>query len=455
MPRTKGALGKKTIAKQSEAQVSHADSYSEAFTGSGTNRDRSSYTRPKRGGIMDQNTLQDLYMSDGFARRVVDVPAEEMTRSGVEIEDLEDDELKKFIESRLDELDALRHMNDAVRWSRLFGGALLIYGINDGGTLDVPLNPGAVKDVEFLRVYDRYQTSIQTRNMDVNSIDYGKPELWLISPHAGGSPYTVHNSRVHMFDGDSIPDRLREANQGWGASSLQAAFTQLVRLGMAHQWTSAILERSQQAVQGIPGLSTLLRQAGGSKAMQDRIDVVDMVRGILNTIVIDAQETYTVQSTPVTGYSDLLDRFAEALSAVTGIPVPVLMGRSSGGLSNTDKGTLDAWYARIESMWNDILRKPEDRLISYLMIGKKGVAPEYKLCMRSLAVLSAKEEAEIDKLEAEADKLRAETDEIYMTANVIDQNEVRDKRSEDYGIEQGSAPPEPEPDETSAGNLNG
>lgn len=416
------------------------DSYSEAFTGAGTNRDRASYVKAKRAGLMDHQTLTDLYMSDGFARRVVDVPAEEMTRSGIEIEDLEDEELENIIESKLDELDAMRHMNDAVRWSRLYGGSVLLYGVNDGGTLDVPLNPESIRDVEFLRVYDKNQAMIQTRNMDIQSVDYGKPEMWLISPHTGGAPYQVHNSRLHVFDGDSIPDLMRQGNQGWGASVLQACYSQLIRIGMSHQWTAAVLERSQQAVHGIPGLSNTLRAPGGTAAMQARVDVVDMVRGILNTIVKDAEETYDIMTTALNGYPDVLDRFAEALSAVTGIPTTVLMGRSQGGLSATDKSSLDNWYARVESMWNDILRKPEDRLISYIIMSKKGEVPEYKLCMKSLVVLSAKEKAEIEKIEAETEKLEAETDQIYMVNNVIDPLEIRAKRGEEYDIAPGSEP---------------
>lgn len=420
------------------------DSYLEAFSGTGTNRDRNAYVRIASATLLDEMTLSDMYVADGFARRVVDVPAEEMTRSGIEIEDLDDDNLKKLIDSKMDELDAFRHFNDAVRWSRLHGGSILIYGLNDGGTLDVPLNPQGIQGVEFLRVYDRWQATIQTRVTDPQSMDYGKPEMWLISPKTGGSPYQVHNSRVHVFDGDSIPDRNRQSNLGWGASTLQACMSQLKRLGTSHQYTNAILERSQQAVQKIPRMSEMMRAPGGIKNMQQRVDVVDMVRGAQNTIIIDGEEDYTVQSTGMAGYPDVLDRFAEALSAVTGIPVTVLMGRSQGGLAATDKSSLDNWYARVESMWNDILRKPEDRLVSYIMMALTGDIPEYTLCMRSLGVMSEKEEAEIEKMKAETRKIDSEADTNYATISVIDQNEIRAKRAEYYGIDPNSEPSEPE-----------
>lgn len=427
------------------------DSYLEAFSGAGTNRDRSSYARPKGARLLDQNTLQDLYIGDGFGRKIVDSVAEEMTRSGIEMQDLDDDALSEYVESCLDELDAMRHFNDAVRWSRLFGGSVMIFGLNDGGMLDTPLNPQGVRDVEFIRVYDRYQATIQSRVLDPQSLDYGKPEMWQISPHIGGNPYMVHHSRLWQFDGDSVPDLMRQANQGWGASALQACYDQLLRLGMSHQNVSSVLERSQQAVHKIAELASTLRAPGGDAMIQKRMDIVDMVRGFLNTVAIDMNDEYTVQSTSMAGYPEVIDRFAEALSAVSGIPVSILMGRSQGGLSGTDQNVMESWHARIGSMWNDILRKPQDKLISWIIGAKVGVVPDYKLCMRPLSVMSDKEQAEVNKMNADAFKLRSEADTAYIQSGVVDVDEVRDTLTEEYQIAPGSAAPGlPEPTEVVA-----
>ncbi len=408
------------------------DGYLEAFSGVGTNRDRSSYARAKSARLLDQNTLQDLYIGDGFGRKIVDSVAEEMTRSGIELQDLDDEAMAEYVESRMDELDAMRQFNDAVRWSRLFGGSIMIFGLNDGGMLDTPLNPEGVRDVEFLRVYDRYQATIQTRVMDPQSIDYGKPEMWLISSHMGGNPYSVHHSRVWQFDGDSVPDLMRQTNQGWGASTLQACYDQLIRLGMGHQNVSSVLERSQQAVHKIGQLAETLRAPGGDQMIQKRMDIVDMVRGYMNTVAIDVNDDYTIQSTSMAGYPEVIDRFAEALSAVSGIPVSILMGRSQGGISGTDQNIMESWHARIGSMWNDILRKPQDKLISWIIGAKRGDVPDYKLCMKPLSVMSDKEQAEVNKMNADAFKLRSEADVAYVNLGSIMIDEVRDTLKEEY-----------------------
>lgn len=414
-----------------------SDSYAEALTGVGTSRDRSTFMRTSAAYLLGQGELTDMYIGDGFARKIVDCVAEEMTRAGIDIEDIEDEELEDAIESRLDELDALHHFNDAMRWSRLYGGSVVVYGLNDGGTLDVPLNPEGIKSVEFLRVYDRYQATIQTRNTDPESIDYGKPELWLISPVNGGSPYVVHNSRLWMFDGEAIPELTRQGNEGWGASSLQQCADQLKRFGMGHQYAMMLLERSQQAVHKIPGLANTLRQPGGEEMIKKRVDIVDYVRGVLNTIVIDGEESYEVTTQSMSGVPDVLDRMAEALSAVCGIPASILLGKQSTGLAGSDKGSLDTYHATIESMQNDILRKPLDLLITYILMAMGQDVP-YKMCFKPLTVLSDKEKAEVDKLKADAKKVQADADVAYITVQVIDPNEVRAERGEEYNIVPGS-----------------
>lgn len=432
MARTKGALNKSTIAKRSD--IVKNDGYAEAFTGLGTNRDRSSFTRAKSANLLQQQELSDLYISDGYARKIVDIVAEECTRAGIELDGFEDESLKNNVQSKLQSLNAMTHMNSALRWGRLYGGSVVIYGLNDGGTLDTPLNIDGIKNVEFVRIYDRFQATIQTRYRDPLNENYGKPEYYLISPVDGGQPYTVHESRCHVLDGEPVPDLIRQLNQGWGGSVLQSCIDQLTRLGTSYQWANAILERSQQAVHKIPNLADTLRSPGGEALVQKRVDVVDMVRGILNTIVVDGMEDYNVMSLAMTGVNELLDRNAEALAGVANIPMILLTGRASGGLNSNDKSGMDGWYGRIESIQNDKIREPLDKLITYIIIAETGSDMEYELKFNSLKVISEKEKAEVEKLEAEHEKIEMETASGYVAIGALDVDEVRKEISDDYDL---------------------
>lgn len=442
--------GSKNKPKTDNAIVTN-DGYANAFSMVGTSRDRSTYTRASAYSLLDQYTLESMYISDGLARRVIDLVAEEMTRCGFDIDGI-DESIEDKVKSKIESIGLMPALNDAVRWSRLYGGAVVVIGANDGGTLDVALNDDGVRDIEFLRVYDRYQATVQTRVTDPASANYGKPELWLISPViAGTSPYLVHDSRILVFDGEALPDRLRSTNQYWGASTLQQCYDQLTRLGMAHQHTEHVLERIQQAVHKMPNLSTLLRSPGGEAAVRARADVVDMVRGILNTIVIDGEEDYTVQSLAMSGIPDVLDRFAETLSAVSGIPMFLLLGRSPGGLNASGGADLDGWYAKIGSMQNDILRNPIVRVVDLVLSSMGAADAEWHIEFNPLKVESEKSCAEVDKLKADAAKIRMETDTGYAAIGVVDPAELRasEELQELYPTIQGELdlPPAVESDE--------
>ena len=64
--------------------------YENVFLSLGNAKDRSVYTKHVTPRILDNVELDGLYEGDGFARRIIDLPAEEMVRAGFEIEGVDD-----------------------------------------------------------------------------------------------------------------------------------------------------------------------------------------------------------------------------------------------------------------------------------------------------------------------------------------------------------------------------
>lgn len=433
------------------APVGKTDGYAEAWSGAGTNKDRSTATLVSRARLYDEQTLTDMYLGDGFARRIVDSVAEEMTRAGISFEML-DEETQEVLQDKFESLKLMKRLNEALQWSRCFGGSVIVMGINDGGAFDVPLNPDGVKNVEFLRVYDRFQATIIQRVQDPFSQDYNKPEFYLITPHTGVQPYKVHHSRLIVLDGENIPERMRQQNEGWGASSMQHCAEQLVRLGMSHKWANMLLERMQQAVQKIPNLMNTLATKGGEALIKKRVEVVDMVRGTMNTIVIDGAEDYAIHTSTMTGVNELLDRFAQAVSSVSGIPMFVLMGQGKGGLNNTGAAELEAWYAKVKAMQEDILLEPIVRIVTLCLTAMNKKDVKYKVCFNPLYVPSDKEQAETESARASAKKQRADAAAVYVGMGALDPAEVRkdlaadeEYKNIDLTIDVVEPPEEPEP----------
>lgn len=420
--RKPGRPPKNPVARQDGA-------YENVFLGVGNRRDRSNATTAKAARYISHQELENLYEGDGFARRIIDLPADEMVRAGFELSGIDD---PSDVMARIEYMCVLNRLSDAVRWADLYGGALAVLVVNDGGDLTDPLNFDSVKELEAIRVYDRHQVSRAKKYSDPADKRFGKTEIWLISPVGGGTPYEVHESRTLIFDGAAVPERIRTRNDGWGNSKLQQCYNELTRMGMAYMWANALLERAQQAVHGIPGLSNLLRSKDGEELVKKRIDLVDMSRSINNTIVIDSGmgdasgETYELKSTSFAGVPDIMDRFALALCSVSGLPESLLFGRQKSGLNSGDKTGLENWYAEVHKGQKDRLLPALDRVVSLIMKSMGVYTDDYLIHFCPLSVPSEKDIAETEYKKAQARQ-------IYLESQVLDPSEVRKKLADEGG----------------------
>lgn len=407
--------------------------YANVFLNANTAGDRGSYTRAAYSRIMQNQELENLYEGDGFARRIVDLPAEEMLRAGYVVEGVDD---SGEVLSYLENIQANEKLTDALRWNYLYGGAIIVMVVRDGGKFEDPLNVANAQEIEGLRVYDRWQISHTEFYNDLADKRFGLPNLYTISP-IRGVPYEVHESRCLVFDGVPVPARVRDRNDGWGASKLQQCFDQLQRFGMSHYWGNQLLERSQQAVHGIPELTNILRTQGGEEMVRRRIDLVDMTRSVNNTVVIDSAESYDLKSTSLAGVSDLMDRMGLALSAVAGMPESLLFGRQQGGLNSTGKSDLENWYAKIGQEQTTVLLPQIDKLVTVALHCIKKYTDDYLIRFEPLFVPSHKDVSETNYK-------RAQTFEILNNIGALDAAEIRHMLPDDgYHIDNIEVLPEP------------
>jgi len=415
-----------------DAQTRDDGPYENVFLNVGNSGDRSAYTRASNSRTLHFTEIDSLYENDGFARKIIDLPAEEAVRAGYYVEGTDSD---AAVRAALDGIDALQKMCDAMKWSSLYGGAIIVVLVDDGGVLRDPLNVDAIKSIDSLRVYDRMHVNRHAEYTDPNDSQFGMTSHYLVSA-PGGVQYVVHESRCLIFDGVPVPPRIRERNDGWGGSVIQHSYDQLMRYGMSHAWANALLERAQQAVHGIPELTSLLRSPGGESLVRKRVDLVDMTRSINNTIVIDSNESYDLKSTSLSGVADIIDRLGLALSAVTGIPESLMFGRQHGGLNSTGESDLENWYAKIGQIQNNVLRPALDRLVGMQLRALGKYVDNYIIKFNPLHVPSAKDIAE-------SNYKRAQTFEILNNIGAIDASEVRRMLSnEGYAIDDVELMPE-------------
>lgn len=367
------------------------DGWSNLLTGYGTGRDPSEHTRPRSETGLSQQALEDIYRGDGIGRRIVDLPAEEMTRQWVGIQG-SDGERRL---TQLVDLDAKQQFSRALRWSGLYGGAVMVMLINDGQSdLAQPLNANAIRSVNELIVYDRHQVSWNQESIstDASSAYFGRAEIMTIQPLMG-APYAIHRSRVLVFDGEDVPDRIRQQNNGWGDSRLQPVYRALGRYAEGMSSASSILRDFILPVLSMKNLSDMIA-SGQEDVVKKRLEILGVSRSMLNVLLIDAdEEGYEKKASAVSGIDKLLQELKHNLSACTGIPQTKLFGRAPEGMNATGESDAHQWYDTVSGEQEDKLLPNLREIVRLLDLAGGGEPADRKIEAKPLWQESAGEQA--------------------------------------------------------------
>ena len=236
------------------------------------------------------------------------------------------------------------------------------------------------------------------------------------------------------MDAEKLPSRALQRNEGWGDSVLQGPYDQLRNLGAAYNATSNIMEDFIQTILKVENLSDLLA-SGQDELIKKRLDIIDMSRSVANTVILDSNESYEKKSSSVGGLDGLIDKFALALSATTGIPITFLMGQTPAGLQSTGQADIRMFYDMVKAEQEDTLKPILERLIRLVMLSRNGPLngrelSEWSIEFNPLWQLSDKEQADYRKVVAE-------TDALYINTGVLDPSEVAISRfgGESYSFE--------------------
>ncbi len=358
-------------------------------------------TRGQTGGVSSISATM-LYAKGGLFGNIVDKPAETAMSKGLIVKGDIDD----VIDSEIDRLKLIPAMTDALRWSRLFGGAAIV-PIMDDGLLNTEINYENIGRIAELRVFDIDQISaLPARYLDARHPNFGQPIYYEIDL-GGNSRVVCHESRIIEVCGDPLPRSYRQSASllPWaGRNAVDEAYRLILDYREALTLAKNILKRKQQAIHKMQGLADAI-QAKQEAAVQARVGMVDKARGILNTVVVDSEDEFTVQDTNLAGIKEVINEFQVALSACTGMPVTILFGRSPGGLNSTGDADFETYHDMVEGDRRTKAQPALERLISLIWAQKTVTQKKpdrWTIIWPPLEQLSEKEQAEVEKTKSDA-----------------------------------------------------
>lgn len=421
------------------------DGYTNVLNKYGTTQDNSEAYRYEREPIIPDMQLTSLYEGNGLFSKIIDTPAEEALKHGFNL-NLNSDELDNFVEECLDELEWEEKAATAIKWARLYGGSVIVMLIDDGRGLEEPVDWQNIKSIDELRVFERavvqpdyaslYMQDYGGKGNVNRTSKFGEPEFYYVTSMYGS--FMVHESRCLVFRNGVLPEQVSNTTyQMWGMPEYIRIKRALRETVTAHTDATKLLERSVQAIYSMKNLASLLATDDGEDQVVRRLEVIDMARGLLNSIAIDADgENYDFKSISFSGVKDVIDSTCNMLSALTNIPQTLLFGRSPAGENATGASDLENYYNFVERIQKLMLK----RNLRYLLdvVFRAGVAsgeideePDYKLVFNPLWSLSDAEQATVEQTKASASLTKAQTAQIYVDMQALDPSEVRRKLASD------------------------
>lgn len=377
--------------------------------------------------------LTQFYEGNGLFAKIIDTPAEEAFRCGFKI-------LGNVpwdgIENAVDLLEWLQwdeKAATAVKWSRLFGGALVVMLINDGGGIKEPLRLEKIRSVDGLVVYDR--SIVRPSSVGVDDSSHPMPEHYQVFSRHG--TFTVHASRCLVFrNGGKLPEQSAERQLWpWGIPEAYRIAEALQNTEVAHGSAVCLLEKAIQPVHKIHGLAQILETPEGEERVRRQIEISDFARGLLGTIAVDKDDDFSFHGEIPEGIGKLVRLSGRMLSAVTGIPEVVLWGRidyEKPGqlLRNKDNVSMENWYSFVGRIQTGMVKNSLWRLLSIIFqaevnSGNLPRLPKFDIDFLPLWSIDDLERADI-KLAKEKQRLyEAKAAEIYVKMGSLNPSKIR------------------------------
>lgn len=347
-----------------------------------------------------------LYRNHWIVRRIVDLPAQDMTRAWCKINcDVEPDDISRF--DRVVKRTFTPHkIRQAIKWARLFGGAGCVMAIKGHeNKLDQPLN---IKDVGLdsylgLIPFDRWSgmqpTSEISQNIE-NPLQWGLPQGYTVQDENGSKSFDVHASRVLRFCGPEVPKPELQAQMYWGISCIEPVYEDLKKRDNASWSMLQLLFRAQILAQRNTELAQILSGVGSTQAASEqwakRMQAQNELISNQSMIILGKDgELFTTNYT-FTGIGQVYEQFQMDVSGASEIPATRLFGKMPSGLGQTNDADERYYEERIAQEQDGNLRPELDKLYPVIAMSTWGKVPDdLDFTFPSIRVLTEEDKAEM------------------------------------------------------------
>lgn len=409
--------------------VERKDGWMNLFTGLGTKADKTKSTRAVPTGFLTDAEKEIIYADDGLGARIVDLLPEDMMKQGwhyvFENEKEGFDNYSKIYNHIFKEIRANYKIAQALKWARLYGGALILLGVYDGESLDQPLNLNKINKFENLKIIPRNNVMYGTMEFQMNPElpHYGQVEYYPVTFYTGRQyqMQRVHYSRVIEIKGIEIPSS--EASlipmefRYWGLSVFQRIQDRLKELGSSFSSLANLLNELTIGKYKYKDLAQIMASDEGGELVQKRLQAMDLMKSVFHSVLLDTDESFERDTLSFGGVSDVMYQFMMMTSAATGYPMTKLFGISPGGLNSTGEADMYQYYDMVKAKQETELLPIIERLVK--IISEWQNIPEPEIVFNPLEQMTEKEQAELEAKKADSEYKKMQTYQGYIDMGIM------------------------------------
>jgi len=372
------------------------DGLANVLTGRGTTVDRSAHNFWMRR-FTTPEQIESAYLGSWLHRKIVDIPAQDMTRAGRDW-DATDDQISA-IEREEKRLGYWPKLYEALTLGRLGGGAILI-GLGDDPTKPLPttIRPGQIR---YLSVLSRWQLSLGEMETDPESDNFGQPRYFRLS--GTGRQVDIHPSRVAVFKGLPIPAiRMTSWEDNfWGMSVVEACDEAVQQATTACAGFSALIDEAKIDVFRFNGTVDQLSQPDGEAKLMKRVELTNTGKSVHRAVILDKEDEWEQRQLSLAGVRDVIITYDARVAGAADIPATRLFGKAPDGMNATGEGDLANYFQGVGAKQDMRLRPPMQQ-IDAVMLPSAGVPADLPWTFSTLMVLTEQQAAEIELKEAQA-----------------------------------------------------
>jgi phage-related protein (TIGR01555 family) len=391
-------------------QLTTLDGLTNVMTGLGTAKSKRSYNQWEYSALNDYSTLDACYQSNWIARKICDIPAEDMTREWrrIKCEGAED------IAALEQQLLVPNMVQEALTWARLYGGAGIL--MITGQDLTKPLRIDQIRkgDLKRLLVLDRWDMASGIINTwDVLASNYLKPEHYMVR----GGAMQIHHSHFARFSGERLPLRHMAQTQGWGDSVLRKCLDDITDMVAAKDGIAELMQEANIDVITRTGLTDELSTDQDDTIIK-RYELFSMMKSSIQMALLDGDEKFDRMTLNLSGVAPIIEQFMTWISGAADIPVTRMFGTSAKGMNATGEGDDRNYNNSIRAGQRSYMAEPMRTLDEVLVRSALGNFPDdFDYVWNPLSLPN-------DLQNAQADKLRADKHMLYLADGIVQKSQI-------------------------------